>query len=328
MWPVEGDPRLKQRTPEEARRLLSECEVAVTRLKGAGADALTLLQALDRVTILLDELEAQGLDVRPERTRLETVLNRLHREAPTLVRELRAVGGLAKARETAQRPDAPWWHLDERLRAERRRAWRQRLLTGGALVILLAVLLGAGYRWLSERSGGPVQQALINIEFLATEENDPEAALAAAEELIAQAPDEPEAWLWLGVLHTALGHSEQAQAAFDQARTLYDSPTDYLVERAVLELRMGLLEDALVTSEQAVSEAPEAAEAHLILGNVYDALGQRWEALQEFQKADALATEAGQSELAVTARMRIGQMLLLLGQEPLNTVTPQDNSGR
>jgi tetratricopeptide (TPR) repeat protein len=197
-----------------------------------------------------------------------------------------------------------------------------RLMVGLPLLVILAVALFFANRWLSERSGGPVQQALLDIERIATVDGDPQAALAAAETLVTEAPDEPEGWLWLGILHTVLDQPAEAQAAFERARALSESSVDFLVQRSLVSLRMGLLEDALASAEQAVAEAPDAAVAHLMLGNLYDVLGRRWEALQEFQTAADLADAAGQSELAVNARIRIGQ-LLMLGPEPLGTATPE-----
>lgn len=317
---------MSERGPEEVRQLLSECEIAVTRLEGAGEGALTLLHSLDRIAASLDQLEEQGLDVRPERTRLETVVNQLHSRAPVLLRELRVVGGLAKARETAQCPEAAWWRLDEKVRAERRRTWRRRLLAGAAIAAILAILLGVGYRWLSQRTGGPVQQTLAGIEQTASLDGDLEAALQTTEALVAEAPNEPEAWLWLGTLHAVLDHPGKAESAFARARALYESSTDYLLARSVISLRMERVEDALATAEKAVAQAPGAAEAHLVLGNVYDAQGRIQDALEAFEAAAALAQEAGQSGLVVSARMRYGQLLMSLGQELSGTVTPQDNT--
>ena len=327
MLPAKGDPRVFERTPEKVRQLLTECEIEVTRLKGAGPKALTFLQKLDQIVLTLEQLEADGLDVRPERTRLESIINRLYKEGPRLLRELRSVGGMERARAEALYPEAPWWHLDETLREQRRQAWRRRLLVGGPLLIVLAVALFLGNRYLSQKAGGPVAQALVDIERLATTDQNYEAALALAEQLVAESPNEPQAWLWLGMLHHLLGQAEESRAALEKAEALYPSRADFLVEWSLINLRMGLMEDALAAAEQAVQEDPNSAVAYLMLGSVYEALGRREEALVAFQTASDLAEAAGQSELAVNARMRMGYLLMLGPSEVFLTPSPEGAAG-
>ncbi len=118
--------------------MIRRCEVAVARLEGSGAQALSFLKLLDEIKALMEYLEARGADLGPERTRMKTVEGLLRSKANVLVKEMKAVGGLARARQEVK-PDESrwWWYLDRTVAERRRRRMLRWLAIGGAIVALL-----------------------------------------------------------------------------------------------------------------------------------------------------------------------------------------------
>ena len=91
--------RAGQMTPaDELRALWSDSERLLANLKGDGA-VVQLLENMDRIAELWPQFEAVGADLRPEAGRWETIQALTHKQAGTIVRELRPVGGLAALRE-------------------------------------------------------------------------------------------------------------------------------------------------------------------------------------------------------------------------------------
>jgi len=83
-----------QVTPaDELRELLSTSEKLVASVRGSGAGVLVLLENMDRLSELWPELEAAGVDLRPEAGRWETLQATVRRNGRRLVRELRPHAG-------------------------------------------------------------------------------------------------------------------------------------------------------------------------------------------------------------------------------------------
>ena len=290
--------------------MIRQCEVAVAQLEGCGAKALSFLKLLDEVKALMEQLEARGADLGPERARMKTVEGLLRSKADTLVREMRAVGGLARARQEVG-PDESrwWWYLDRTVAGRRRRRMLRWLAIGGAVVALLLV---AGFAYRAFLAPSPEEQMLYQHLAQAAQlrqEGDLAGALAEYEAARALAPDEPEINLWLGVLYEAQGRDEEAAAAFARAKALIGDELEFLVQRGMIYGQMNEVEAALADAEAALALDPESAMAHLLLGSVYEAQGNFPRAVEEFERAAQLAQQAGDSELFVQARMRAAMLL-------------------
>jgi len=110
---VRAIPQPKLTPADDLRDKLQRAERAVANLKGMGTEAIALLELLDEAQDLITRLEAKGMDLRPERTRLITVQNQLRSRAAVLVREVAAAGGLAALRrDRSPGRDRWWWYLD------------------------------------------------------------------------------------------------------------------------------------------------------------------------------------------------------------------------
>jgi tetratricopeptide (TPR) repeat protein len=296
--------------PEDLRRMIRQCEIAVAQLEGSGAETLSLLKLLDEIKDLMQRLEERGADLEPERVRMQTVEGLLRSKAPILLKEMKVVGGLAQARPEVS-PDASrwWWYLDKQVAEQRRRAMRRWLTIGGVVVAILVALGGAYSAFLA-----PSPEARERHEHLTRakefrEDGDLAGALAEYETARTLAPDEPEIHLWLGVLYGEEGRDDEAAAAFATARKLLRNEVEFLVQRGMIYAQMDKVEATLADASAATALDPESAMAHFLLGGAYEAQEKIPEALEEFERAAELADQAGNSTLVAQARMRAGMLL-------------------
>jgi tetratricopeptide (TPR) repeat protein len=296
--------------PEDLRRMIRQCEIAVAQLEGSGAEALSLLKLLDEIEDLIQQLEERGADLEPEEVRMQTVEGLLRSKAPILLKEVKTVGGLDQARQEVS-PDESrwWWYLDRRVTEQRRRAVRRWLTIGGVVVALLVALGAAYFAFFT-----PSPEARERYDHLTRAEEfrkdgDLAAALAEYEAARALAPDEPEIHLWLGVLYGEEGREDEAAAAFATARKLLGNEVEFLVRRGMIYAQMDKVEATLADASAATALDPESAMAHFLLGGAYEAQEKIPEAVEEFQRAAELADQAGNSTLVAQARMRAGMLL-------------------
>lgn len=92
------------------------------------------------------------------------------------------------------------------------------------------------------------------------------------------------------------GHLYQ-QAIDDIEKAVDMAPQDpvYQTEKASVELRVGLTDDAIASAREAVRLAPDQADGHLLLGLGLCVKGQKKEGLESLQKAKELGHEQAQT---------------------------------
>src|SRR5512139_1445515 len=133
--------RSEHSTPaDELRKLLFAAEYQLPHLKGSGAQVVDFLVSLDVIAGLWPQVEAAGADLRPEAGRWETVEALVHKQGPTIVREIGAAGGFEAAR-ARYHPDGQaewWWQLDREVQQNRIARIRKTALT-----LLIVVIIGA-----------------------------------------------------------------------------------------------------------------------------------------------------------------------------------------
>ncbi len=310
--------------PEDLRRMIRQCEIAVAQLEGAGAEALSLLKQLDEIKHLMQWLEERGADLEPERARMQTVEGLLRNKAPILLKEMKVVGGIDQVRPEVS-PDESrwWWYLDRQVAEQRRRTMRRWLAIGGVVVALLVALGAAYFAFLAPSPEERERyEHLMRAEELRNNDGDLAAALAEYEAARALAPDEPEIYLWLGVLYREEGREDEAVAAFATAKELLGNEVEFLVQRGMIYIQMDKVEAALADASAATALDPESVMAHFLLGGAYEAQEKIPEALEEFERVAELADQAGNSALIVQARMRVA---ILLQRAPV--LPPSAESG-
>jgi tetratricopeptide (TPR) repeat protein len=298
------------------REDLSQCEKWVLQIgtgvhrtlnKGSAdraSDATRLLRLLDHVANELERLEQRGVDLRAERGRLEGVLMQLRRREKALVTQMGPL--MAKQRPADARW---WWYLDEQVAAGRRRALKRgagTLLVGLGVLTVLYLLYD---RFLALPQ--PVRQA--NTHFFQGEqsavEGNPTRAIESFETVTALDPGYVEAHLWLGVLYHSTREPEKAEAAFEQARVLFETEAEFLFQRGLVYLTVNDVTAAEQDARAVIDLAPDRPEAYFLLGSVAEQIGDLELASASFQRTSELAEETRQLELQATARLRLANVL-------------------
>jgi tetratricopeptide (TPR) repeat protein len=306
---------------DRLRESLGEAEQLIASLRGSGPQVLRLLHLLDQMADLLVELEATGTDVRAEHTRLETVQRQLRRQQGRFLAE---AGEAFPEERTAIRPDQArwWWFLDEAAAQQQRQRVR-RALTWGLLGIFACVVAWLVYdRFLAP---SPDQQQAIRHsstgERLAGE-GDLQAALAEFEASTILTPDDPALWIWLGVLHVELDELDQAQEAFDTARSLCETDFDFLLDRGRTYLYVGNLDAASTDIEQAIAMRPQSGIGYYVRSSIAAEREDYAAAVADLEKAAELAQAAGDSQLEAAARVQRAMVMQLWAAQMPSTPTP------
>ena len=310
------------RTPaDDVREALGDAEKLMAGLRRTGPQVVQLLYLLDQISEGLDELEASGMDLRAERSRFETIQSQLDRcKGRFLARAGEAFG---EAREAVQPDQARWWwFIDNTWRQERRQRLRRWLIVGAAVIALLAIVALVNELFFAPPP--EVRQASrlgSRGEYLVRDEGDLEAALAEFEAATALDPATPSYLVWIGVLRSELGDAQAAEEAFDAARSLYETNLGFLLARAGAYRDVGNLDAASADVEQAIIEYPESGWVYYTKHLISLDRGDYTTALEDLDKTEELAREAGDVRLEAAARVQKGMILQMapISSEPTPT---------
>ena len=313
---------------DELRELLTVAEKRMAGVWGGADSALALLKELDRIAALWPVLEAQGMDLRPEAGRWETLQAGVNRHAGAIVSDLRALGGINKVRREAhpEGTDAPWWRLDEVVRENRRyRIRKAGLILGGLAVISVALYFGLRLLFpvdpkvaeASRRTGVGDQMIQRQADFLG--------ALAEYEQAAELTPDDPEVLLRVGVVQEKTGKAT-AEETFARARALMTDDVALQQMRASVYLLFGMIERAEQDLQAALAAKPDDPITWYELASVFESRGEIPDAIRALERVDEYATEAELVELSAMARYRRGMLMQQAGyqqqSEPAGVATP------
>ena len=176
---------------DELREMIADAENKVASLSAANArELMTLTTKAHR---LISQLAEAGSDVRPEASRLDTVQQRILKQARLIVD---GVGGEQAfvALRTQLNPGAheDWWQLDAVLAAQRARRLKQ--VAAVAASVALVIALGFAFRNVLFPPD-PVGDA-VNAAQRALQSGDPAAAQSALELGLTQFPTDSTLLLW------------------------------------------------------------------------------------------------------------------------------------
>ncbi len=179
---------------------------------------------MDRISELWPELEAQGVDLRPELGRWETLHAVLRHHAAALVRGMKAAGGLPAVRAQHHSRDqaAWWWFLDEQVRSRTPPApgagGRHPGQYGGGRGIAVLHPVPRAFPCGSELVA--VLDAQSTGERKIASQGDYGGALADFRRAAELQPEDAEAWLRVGCTSLKLGDAAAAEESFSRARAL------------------------------------------------------------------------------------------------------------
>jgi Flp pilus assembly protein TadD/peroxiredoxin len=112
-----------------------------------------------------------------------------------------------------------------------------------------------------------------------------DAAAAAFEQVIAQKPDDPEAYYNLGTLHLRQNSLQQARQYLEQTLKLRPNYPEAWNNLGMIAAQQGQADEAVRDFQQSISLRPNYATAMLNLGNLYRRHGQIGEAQTQLSRA-------------------------------------------
>jgi tetratricopeptide (TPR) repeat protein len=289
------------------REALDKAERMVVQLDGQNIEQFLVL--LDDIEGMLEGLAQDQADVRPEEVRWQSLLNRIDSKPGDIAGAAAVAGGLSKLRTLHPPAESFWWHLDAEVGRRRKRAVTRALLSLGAIVLAVAVIL-----WAINFFFPPNPQAIAMVETtnrvdqLIMEQRWDE-ALAVVQQARQTMPDEAELAAWEVVLNERLGDTEAAAAAFEEAQALLaNHPVQLWLLLGTNRLMVGDLDGAEAAGREAEALDPDEAQVYFLLGGVAEARGDVASAIEFFDKTFQVAGDEN-PQLAVIARVRMGQLL-------------------
>jgi tetratricopeptide (TPR) repeat protein len=299
-------------TAEDLRSDIRQAELSVANVRSdtTPEKLLDLLHLLDALATGYAQLDQRGVDLRAERSRLDTVHNILESKDRIVAHVLAPRGGLPQVRaEVHPPPDHQWWYLD--LRVAQRRAKRLRRLAWGSLIaaVVLAVLTVLYVRFLR-----PDETTRQRISYTfdaesAAQRGDFRAALDAYSRALELAPDDAEIQMMVGVMHEALGEIDQATTAYTRAEALYGSRATFLAMRSQQYGVLGWYDQAEADALEAIELDDQLPFAYCSLGSAYEGQEKVPQAIDAFQACADLARQQGQNELYVIATTRLAYLM-------------------
>lgn len=282
------------------------------------------LTLLDHIEQELERLSADGIDLRPEETRWQSILNRLDSRPNPVAKAAAAAGGMETLRRRNPPAESFWWQLDRIVADRRRRAITRALLTVGGLIVAAAVLYwGINALFPPNPQAVAMVEATNQIDRLVAEQRWDE-ALAAVQTARQQLPDQPELAAWEVVIYERLGDAEGAAAALAEVQTLLaDDPAQVWVLLGNDRLMAGDLDGAEAAAQEAAAIAPDDPVVTFLQGSVAEARGDVASAVIYFQMTSELAGDDN-PQLNVIARVRLGYLMQSPNAfgSPVETPTP------
>ncbi len=284
----------------------------------------SLLAGMDQVAAELEQLQAEGMDVRSETVRFDNLQRRLASQPRNTARATaRLPGGMEALRAAHPPATADWWQADHAQAAH----VRSTIYTIAGTLAAIAVVLGVVY-WLFTYAFPPDPRAVAIINASngidqRIAESDWAGGLQIAETAYAQLPDEPELAAWVGVLAEKTGDlPRSAQAFVDVKRLTAAEPARYWLLRSELFARAGDSEQALESAQAALRLGPDNPEATFAVGRTAAGTGDRAMALEYLDKTYQLAQESN-PQLALNARVLWGTLIQQIEfPTPDMTLTP------
>ncbi len=301
------DIRRETGTPaEELRQLLDQSERLLPDLRSSAGATPQLLANLDRIAVLFAELEAQGMDLRPERGRWEGLQRAVNNRIGFVVRSL---PDWDAARQQAQAtPDRPWWYLDRTLAATRRRSRQRLLLTVAAVVAVIALLIVVWRALFPVDPAVAAAQRAMEMAQRHVRLQEWEAAYASFTEAAQATPSDAIPFIWLGILEEQLGDASAAAGHFTQAEQLLGHPVRFRVEKSFAYNQVGRYPEAETEARAAVALDPNSPHAHYVLAGALEQQDKIDDALLEFDLASQLAEQVD-ANLAALARIRLATLM-------------------
>ncbi len=288
---------------------IRKLEISSAYLRGQGAAVLDVLNQRDVVEELMAALTAKGMDLRAEKTRVETIDNHIRRQAGVFNRELVGSGGMEAARQQRRPPDSYWWWFVD---IEHAKLMRKSAIKYGSIIVGIMLVLVLVNALMTHKFGGTKAQQAAQ-EHTSTAERliqlgDYAGAIAEYEAANAVSPD-ANSYVWLAVLYDVQGDKQRSADAVKAALELNSDGRAVYNTLADGYIMVGKVDEAEASALKALALDNYYARTWLSLGTVAEARGDSQAAIKLYDEAGRLANEQGNDALYVLARVRMGMLM-------------------
>lgn len=275
------------------RRMLDQAEPLALIYDQKPEGAQQFLTLLDDISRMARACQDQGLDINSELVRVEAVVGRAMREAERF----------AKANAGKPIPtDSIHGHRLLTLAAERSTLKRKRLITSISVVTAILALI------IYVVVTAPPTPNTTGILDLAVSGQSAEAYELAQQEHAAF-PDDLETKLWLSVLAEVNGDTDRATELWTQLQSQVEDANVLLYQRGntrLLALNLARAAEDAQLLQQTPATYPEGI---LLAAGIAEARGDVLTAIELFGEAARVAEDADRQEMAVLARVRMGNLM-------------------
>jgi tetratricopeptide (TPR) repeat protein len=301
------------------RDALDKAERDIVSLNASTIESF--LVSLDQIEQMFESLAQNQTDLRPEEVRWESLLNRLSSNPAPIAAAASRAGGMASLRGQHPPAESFWWRLDEEVTRRRVQSVRRVGVTLGASILVVALVLwGVNFFFPPDPKAVLLSNVGSQVDMLVLEQKWAE-ALEVVEQAQTTLPNEPELLAWEIVLAEQLGDAGRAQTTLTRVQTiLADQPAALWILLGNHRLQVGNLVGAEQAAQFALALEPDNAQATFLLGGIKEAAGDTATAVDLFNKTFDLA-ESTNPQLAVIARVRMGNLLQRLDPFPQSTIT-------
>ncbi len=270
--------------------------------------ALRYLAMLDEIRRLADACLTQGLDIESELVRLDSLIRRTRRDAEVFARALGTQNIPANSHYGAE-----LIALAQTRRQQRQRAWIK-------LIAIVAVVVGVIVY--AVRTAPPTADVASILNLGVAGQLDEAYTLAQRE---AEAfPDDYEVHVWLAVLAEQRGEQTVADAAWQRATAALPAGQEFTYTRGSVRMMVGDFTRASQDMELLKADPVTMPEGLFLEAGIAEAQGRVTDAIRIFQLAADAAEAADRQEMAVIARVRMGN-LMQYGINATMTPRPSDN---
>lgn len=275
------------------RRLLDQAEPFALIYDQYPDGAQRFLTLIDDISRMADECQAQGLDINSEQVRVAALVGRAMREAERF----------AKANANKPIPaNSIHGHALLTLAAQRTAQKRKRVITSVSLIALVVALITY---IVVTAPPTPNTNGILDLAV----SGQSAAAYALAQQEHTTYPNDTETMLWLSVLAEINDNAALATTLWTTAQAQAQDPQALLYQRGNMRLLAlnlaGAAEDA-----QLLQQTPKTyPEGVLLAAGIAEARGDVLTAIELFGEAARVAEAADRQEMAVLARVRMGNLM-------------------
>ena len=279
-------------------------------------DAQTLILNIDAVEQLHTRLLGEGLDMRAEDGRIDTMETALVRSAGRVIALFGGAAAYARFRTGKNRyPNDTFWGLDA-IVAQRNAQTLRRLASVIALIVCIAAL---GYVFRAKLfPPNPVGDATSAAEQAVRTNNLASAAKSISVGLLIT-PTNTTLLTWQATLSASLGLTESAQSTFGVLEKQMGT-SNFLIERGQVYLRLNEAEHAVLDFTKVISLQPEMADLYYLRASAYEErresrstdVERRQDltaALNDLQTCANLAEQQHSDVMLASAKLRIGMLM-------------------